>query len=56
MCQQAGTRRTLLNRLRRLGGCLHPTRASVLLAHIFDHQHLGRNVLVALAHFFADAA
>jgi len=52
--QQTRSRRALLNRLGRLGRRGDGAAAGVLDANVFDHQHLRRNVFVALADFLAD--
>src|SRR6185437_10448321 len=50
----ARARRALLNRLRRLARGLHRAGAAILFADIFDHDQLRRDVLIALAGFFAE--
>lgn len=52
--QQARARRALLDGLRRLRRRFDRARAGVLLAGVFNHQHLSRHVFIALAHFFTD--
>src|SRR6185312_9300174 len=54
LSQHTGRCRTLFDRLGWF--CRSPdlTRAGVLLAGIFDDQHLRRNIFVAFADFFAD--
>src|SRR5258705_13819943 len=55
MRQQTGARGALLDWLCRLARDFHRACASVLLAGVFDHLHLRRDIFVALADFFADA-
>src|SRR6516165_1510432 len=50
--QQAGSRRALLDRLRRLGGGPHRAVAGVLQTHILNHLHGGGDVFVAFAGLF----
>jgi hypothetical protein len=52
--QYAGRSHALLNRLSWFSGGPDLARAGVLLARIFDHQHLCWNVFVPLAHLFAN--
>src|SRR5689334_21837596 len=52
--QQAGSRRALLDRLRRLGGAPHRAVAGVLQANVLDHLHRRGNVLIAFAGLFRD--
>ena len=50
--QQTGSRRALLDRLRRLGGGPHRAFAGVLQANILDHLHRRGDVFVAFAGLF----
>ena len=52
--QQARSRRALLNRLRGLARGLHRAGAGILFRDIFDHNQRSRDVLIALAGFFAE--
>lgn len=52
--QQTCSGTALGDRLRRLTRHAHRALTGVFLACIFDYHHLRRNVLVALAHFFAN--
>src|SRR3954447_6919423 len=54
LSQHTGRSRALLDRLGWFGGSPDLACASVLLAGIFDYQHLRRNIFIALADFFAD--
>src|SRR5271167_2910379 len=56
LSQQSSTCVALLDRLRRLGRRFYRATASILLANLFDDDHLRRNVFVTLTRLLADRA